>query len=493
MLARSLGKQTHRGQGEADDKETTMESREDRRRTRLSIAFLICLVCFPAAAEKADRTDVRRRALVGPVNDWTKYCGSLAMSGVAAGEQILSPASTSNIQLLWSRKLNGAIASAPSVARGKVYAGDWGGFEWALDAATGDVIASANLGQTSSARCNPPTLGITSSPVIDGNTIYLAGGDDGFYALDADTLNVNWRHSLGDNSPTGGYYGWCSPAVAGGKVLQGIASNCDNPFPRGGLVALDPATGVELSATYFVPEDLVGGGLWTSPAVDTLRRKIYVTTGSADSWEYGDSFSILRIDLDTLTVEDRWKLPSNGEETWDADWGSSPTLFTDAIGRELVGAGQKDGGYYAFDRNDLASGPVWIATVAILGENPQNGEGTLSTAAFDGKTLYVGGGSPRDNEDPSILGAVSAIDPADGTILWRHTFTGPVLAPVSFANGLVFAVGGKSVVALDAATGSVLWSYQMKSLGFGGVAIARGRIYVGDLSGTIYAFSVRAD
>jgi outer membrane protein assembly factor BamB len=470
-----------------------MVSRKDNRRTSLAAAaFLLCSICLPAAADRPDIIG-RRRALVGPVNDWTKYCGSLSMSGAGTGEQILSADSASKIQLLWSRTLKGAIASAPSVARGKVYVGDWGGIEWALDAVTGNVMASVNLGQTTNNLCNPGTLGITSSPAIDGNTLYLAGGDDGFYALDANTLKVIWRHSLGDNSPAGGYYGWCSPAVVGGKVLQGIASNCDDPFPRGGLVALDAATGVELAATYFVPEDSVGGGLWTSPAVHLEGRKIFVTTGSADSFDDGDAFSILRINLDTLLIEDRWKRPSPGEEIWDADWGSSPTLFTDATGRELVGAGQKDGGYYAFDRNDLASGPIWIARIAVLGPVPQNGDGTLSTAAFDGKTLYVGGGIPRDNEDPTVLGAVSAIDPTDGTILWRHTFAGPVLAPVSFANGVVFAVGGKSVVALDATDGSVLWSYQLKATGFGGVAIARGRFYVGDVSGTIYAFSVRAD
>jgi hypothetical protein len=32
----------------------------------------------------------------------------------------------------------------------------------------------------------------------------------------------------------------------------------------------------------------------------------------------------------------------------------------------------------------------------------------------------------------------------------------------------------------------------MKAWGFGGVAIARGRIYVGDLYGNIYAFGVSA-
>jgi polyvinyl alcohol dehydrogenase (cytochrome) len=462
----------------------------------LAVALSVCLTSWPAfAARTADRIApiVRRRAASVPVNDWTKYCASLSMSGVATGERVLSPATVPGLQLLWSRTLSGPIASAPSVARGKVYIGDWGGTEWALDASSGDVVASVDLGQTSSAACNPNVLGITSSADVEGDVLYLAGGDDAFYALDADTLSVVWRHSLGDNSATGGYYGWCSPAVAGGKVLQGIASNCDNPFPRGALVALDPATGAQLATTYFVPEDLVGGGVWTSPAVDVDRGKIFVTTGSAHSFADGDSFSLLRLSLDTFAIEDRWKLPDVSGQTWDADWGSSPTLFTDAKGRQLVGAGQKDGGYYAFDRNDLAAGPVWISPIARPGEVPQNGDGALSTAAFDGTTLYVGGGVPRDVDDPNILGAVTALNPADGSILWRHTFAGPVLGPVSFANGIVFAVGGKSVVALDAATGSVLWSHDMKAWGFGGVAIARGRVYVGDLFGTIYAFGASAN
>ncbi len=448
----------------------------------IAIALLLCL---PATASV-----VRRHATTVPVNEWTKYCGTLAMTGNASAESILSTDSVPQIALLWSRKLNGPIASAPSVARGKVYIGDWAGIEWALDTDSGEVIASADLGQTSDASCNPPLAGITSSPLIDGNRIYLAGGDDGFYALDADDLTTVWRRSLGDNTPAGGYYGWSSPSLAGGKLLQGIASNCDNPFPRGALAAIDPATGEVSNVTYFVPENQTGGGVWTSAAVDIGHNKIYVTTGSAATFGVGYAYSIVRIDLATMVIEDSWQLPPNPDMSVDADWGSSPTLFTGATGRELVGAGQKDGGYYAFDRNDLAAGPIWVAPIAVGGDIPQMGEGTLSTAAFDGTTLYIGGGAPPDGKDPSRLGSVCAVRPDDGTILWRRTFDGPVLAPVSFANGVVFAVGGQSVVAYDAATGDVLWSFLMKSLGYGGVAIANGRAYVGDLSGTIYAFGL---
>ena len=160
-------------------------------------------------------------------------------------------------------------------------------------------------------------------------------------------------------------------------MIQGIASNCDDPFPRGGIVGLDAATGVELKSSYFVPEDKVGGGVWTSPAVDTQRGDIFVTTGSAHAWEDGDSFSIVRLNVDTFEIEDRWKLPNVTGKFWDGDWGSSPTLFNDTKGRQLVGAGQKDGGYYAFDRDDLAAGPVWIAPIAVGGDVPQQGQGVL--------------------------------------------------------------------------------------------------------------------
>src|SRR5207248_3927419 len=164
--------------------------------------------------------------------------------------------------------------------------------------------------------------------------------------------------------------------------------------------------------------------------------------------------------------------------------------FFDRDGKQLVGAGHKDGRYYAFLRSDLAAGPVWTAEVAQQGEIPQQGDGTLSTAAFDGTRLYVGGGTPPDPADPEARGSVVAIDPANGTVLWRHAFPGPVIAPVSTVNGVVFAAGGNLVEALDASSGNVLWSYRTDSLLYGGIAIAGNAIFVGDLSGTLYAFRI---
>ena len=411
------------------------------------------------------------------------------MNGTPTGASPLNSVRVSHLALAWTASLKGPIASAPSVLRNTLYIGDWGGFETAIDTENGKILAQADLGRTQAPQCFPSKLGITSSPAVVDATLYVAGGDDAFYALDRDTLEVIWRQSLGDNSASGGYYGWSSPAVIDNRVLQGIASNCDSPFVPGRLVAMDRTTGEIVASASFVGDGKVGNGVWTSPAVDTLKRKVFVTTASGLDFSDGLGYSIVRLNLDSLAIEDSWKV-GVADSSWDADWGSSPTLFFDRKGRQLVGAGHKDGHYYAFLRSNLAAGPVWKAEVALSGEVPQDGDGTLSTAAFDGVRLYVGGGNPPQSSDPYVHGTVVAVDPASGTVLWRQGFPGPVIAPISTVNGVVFAAGGNLVEAIDASNGKILWSYRTDTAIYGGIAIADGTIFVGDLSGKLYAFRI---
>lgn len=424
-----------------------------------------------------------------PARGWPKYCGTDSMTGTPSGTSSINVSSVRAMTLAWRTKLNGPIASAPSVVRNTVYIGDWSGTLNAIDVQDGKVVAHADLGRTEASQCNPSTLGITSSPAIVNGLLYVAGGDDGFYALDPETLAVVWRRSLGDNSASGGYYGWSSPSVVENRVLQGVASNCDNPFVPGRLVALDRVTGEEIASAHFIGAGGVGNGVWTSPAVDVRNGKVFVTTGSGLDYYDGIGYSIVRLDLQTLAIEDTWKVGPD-DSMWDADWGSSPTLFVDANGRELVGAGHKDGNYYAFLRSSLTAGPVWKAEVAASGDQPQSGDGTLSTAAFDGTRLYVGGGTPPNAADSEVHGSVAGIDPTSGKVLWRQAFPGPVIAPVSTVNGVVFAAGGNLVEALDAASGDVLWTYRTDADVYGGIAIAGETIFIGDLSGKLYAFRV---
>lgn len=471
-----------------------MPANAPRPRSTLVGAFSFSLLApFAAVAQHwIPREDVPDRHVAvprkpAPASDWPKYCGNLEMTGLAV-DAFADPEGIPRLDLVWTRQLSGPIASAPSVADGRVYIGDWSGLLWALDRSSGAVLATADLGATDMPQCAPNPLGITSSPAIESGTVYVAGGDDSFYALDSRALGRLWQAKLGDNSASGGYYGWSSPAALHGRVLQGVSSNCDTPFVAGELVALDAVTGGRLDSARFVPEDLVGAGVWTSPAVDEARGFVYVTTGSADDLFDGYAFSVVRMSLDTLAIQDWWRL--DPVEIEDSDWGSSPTLFADASGRLLVGAGQKNGRYYTFDRDSLSGGPVWATQIARGGGCPQCGQGTLSTAAFDGTRLYMGGGADPGTPDEEQGGCITALDPATGGVIWRRSFEAPVLAPVSAVESAVFATAGDQVLALDPATGRTIWSYTTKAWCYGGVAISGDRLFAGDLAGNLYAFGL---
>src|SRR5260221_12534061 len=90
-----------------------------------------------------------------PHSQWPKYCGNLAMTGTAEAAGRLSKTSAPFFVPLWTAKLNGPIASQPTIAGDKVYIGDWSGTEWALDADTGLPIAQMNLGTTTAPQCDP--------------------------------------------------------------------------------------------------------------------------------------------------------------------------------------------------------------------------------------------------------------------------------------------------------------------------------------------------
>src|SRR5437763_378145 len=124
-----------------------------------------------------------RQAQSDASEGWPKYCGTLTMSGTPTGVSPLTPENVSRLSLAWKLALKGPIASAPSILHNRLYIGDWSGYETLADTATGGIVAQANLGQTNAPQCTPAQLGVTSSPAIAGGRVYVAGGDNAFYAL----------------------------------------------------------------------------------------------------------------------------------------------------------------------------------------------------------------------------------------------------------------------------------------------------------------------
>jgi hypothetical protein len=190
-----------------------------------------------------------------------------------------------------------------------------------------------------------------------------------------------------------------------------------------------------------------------------------------------------------LSLVGSWTIPP-AQQTFDVDFGATPTLFNGVIGGQsvpLVGAIDKNGIFYAFKRDALPSGPVWQTRIATGGANPTTGNGPIAPAAFDGTTLYVGG----DNTS-GCSGTVNALNPSTGAFIWKHCFTdgGFVEGAVTVTSGGVVAVGeGNNIALVSAASGASLFTFGGAGPFWGPPSVVGGTLYEGDMSGNLYALT----
>jgi outer membrane protein assembly factor BamB len=381
------------------------------------------------------------------------------------------------------------MVASPAVVGDTAYVGAWDGFMYAVNVNDGSTRWLVDLGTSASelVACKPQTAGISSGAAVQDGVVYVGGGAEHFYALRADTGQPVWRLFTGESSPEDAHYNWASPLVAGGRVYSGIASFCDHPFVRGFMFSAGAADGSGEKRAYLVPQGTLGGGIWTSPTLDEAHNRMFLTTGSPPNAK-GHVDSIVTVDLDTYEIVDSWRVPRE-DEVADADWGTTPTLFELADGREMVAAGNKNGNFYVYDANNLAQGPIWQHSVAGAGECPQCGEGTIASAVYHDGVLYFAGGMTTLDGVP-YNGSVQAFEAGAGKQFWTYPSGGPVMASPAGANGVIVAMGDNEMHLIDAAKGTNLLKVVLDGAVYGAPVISRGVIYVATAAGNLYAFEV---
>lgn len=395
--------------------------------------------------------------------DWVMYGGDATRSNHNPGSTRLAVSSVETLMPLWQADVGlGRLppSGTPAIASGRVFVGSSvgkGDNFFAIDAASGRRLWSANIGHTVDAE----GIGIGAGPAVSGSVVVAGGGDQAYYGLQADTGQVLWRNAMHAGVSA---FPWCSPLVAAGRVYVGIASEFDNPPVRGELRELDLATGAVLGRLFFVPEGIGGAGIWNSPALSTDGRTLLVATGE-DSEYYDGPYTRALVALDPLTLA-VLQADKQGVPNVDQDWGSTPIVFHDRSGRELVGANHKDGVFYTYVLDAVSSGPLWQrATGLSTGFMP-----AYDPDAGDGGTLFIAGGE----------GQIFAVDPATGTDRWAPVTLESAHANMALANGLLFvaAASGK-VFVLEAATGRILRQLTPANPGrsFSGIAVAGDAIY----------------
>jgi polyvinyl alcohol dehydrogenase (cytochrome) len=486
---------------------------------------------------------------------WTSAGGDRANTRFQASEHEISTANAGRLNVDWVVETGGDVSATPAVDEERVYVPDWQGNLYAVDRDTGAIVW---------ARTIPGYTGIPgdkarATPAIAGDMLVIGnqgpfGGGGKVLGIDKNTGDLRWATQVEDHFAA---VITQSATISGGVAYVGVASQEEALAAlvpgyqccsfRGSMAALDLRTGALLWKTYMAPAGFPGNAVWgSSPAVDTRRNSLYIATGNNYSVppavlqcvadHVGDPIAtqaclpadnlfdaIVALDLRTGAV--KWSTRALPYDAWtvdcipflgdgdncpqpagpDYDFGQAPALFkaTDARGRsrELVGAGQKSGVYWALDPDTGAV--VWSTQTGPGG----TAGGLQWGSAVDGRRVYTA--NANSNLVPwgpggSTAGMWAALDAGTGAILWQTAPPegGGASGPVTTANGVVFGCSLDPLghmYALDAASGQVLWRYASGGSCLSGAAISDGTLYwgsgysnfgFGTPNNRLYAFSV---
>jgi polyvinyl alcohol dehydrogenase (cytochrome) len=404
--------------------------------------------------------------------DWPMFGNGLTRTFATTCASHITTDTVSGLEQQWFFNTDDVVTASPAVVGDTAYVGDWSGRFYALDTDTGQPR------WTFQAETDPQVYAgqiVSSAAVADvgGVATVFFGSGRTFHALRADSGEERWSYQVG--TPAEGDYTEIesSPAVADGKVIFGIDVH-NQRGQQSGLVALDAATGGpawRFNAEAGEPKGC--GDVWSSPSVDLDRRLVFIGTAncpaSPDGWG-DDTEAIIAIGLDDGAR--RWSYQPHAPNNDDLDFAGAPNLFT-AADRDLVGLGNKDGTYYAVDRD---SGElVWkaVATGPGLDEEGSN----FSTGGFIAATAYRDGmvaGGTAVGPAPYLHG----IDAATGELVWQSRAVQATYAPSAIVNDVLFNGGNDFTLrAFDLETGDVLWQHEMKGVVAGGPAVVGDSVY----------------
>jgi polyvinyl alcohol dehydrogenase (cytochrome) len=365
----------------------------------------------------------------------------------------LSSTDLPRLAVKWAFAFPGAsrARSQPTVGAGALYVGSQDGTVYALDFDTGCVRWTFQA--DSEVRVSP-----TLEPWKAGDSkakprLYFGDFGGNAYALDARTGTLLWKTRV-DSHPRVTITG--SPRYYGGRLYVPLSSNewasaADPAYEcctfRGGVTALDAATGRLVWRSYVIPQapqatgetnsagarrfHPAGAPVWNSPTIDTKRHRLYVGSGEAyTSPAAPQSDAVTAFDLDTGKA--LWTYQSIPHDAWnmacfigggpncpiengpDLDIGAPPILHRLANGKDVLLVGEKSADVFSLDpdtgkllwrvkygRGGFAGGVHWGMAAS---------RGTLYAPNADTTFLGTEKGEPK----PGLF----ALEPTSGAIRW---------------------------------------------------------------------------
>lgn len=385
------------------------------------------------------------------------------------------------------------VTHAPLVLGDWLYFADWGGNVYAADSGTGEMLWQTQVQENVNNEWPWYGFAGTGALATDEGLLIEASVEGFAYGIDLETGEVVWETEIAEQELGGNlsdllyydglvYIGMSSPSEA----LDARVPNFE-PSYQGNLVALEAATGEIVWRTYLVDAPQNGATVWSSFALDSELGLLYFTTSNNYTGEASDTSDAV-IAVDAETGEIAWVSQVTENDVWtlaepvgpDYAFGAGAQLFeaeVDGEMRNLVGAGQKSGYYWVFDRE--TGELVWSTFVGW----PAVGGGIRGEAGIgDGRVLVWSNNNYVDGQPPEEFPiTVKALDAATGETLWYVSEAQPAVGVAGgFLANDVFFVGSLdgTLNAYRASDGRVVWSDSVPGAVGGSLVVVNNALFV---------------
>lgn len=345
------------------------------------------------------------------------------------------------------------MRSQPAIIGDTLYLGDKAGKLYAIDRHTGCISDHTKVFSGIRSAITVVTLSSGKKLLVFADSVAT------IFAVDPENLEIVWQQParLFETSVITGSITYHNnklfvPLSSYEVAVSGSPTHicCTS---HGGVIALDAANGRELWQWHATPEATLqglnadgqeqygpsGAAVWTTPAVDEKRNRIYFGTGENLSHPAtATSDAIIALDMDTGELA--WRFQAIAGDVWNAaclnggancpenpggdfDFGASVIIAQLPSGRDILFAGQKSGEVFALNpepQNSESSVEGEVLWRARVSQGTTNG-GIHWGMALAGNTLVVPVSDPeRDREGYTPKPGLYALDMRDGALLWKQ-------------------------------------------------------------------------
>ena len=402
---------------------------------------------------------------------------------------------TKNVK--WAARIGDFCCGTPAVAAGKVFIGGMINKEGVLkcfDEATGKLLwqwtepCRTDLqADAMNFRHFPKSLGVCSTPAVDGDRLYFVDQNCVVECLDingqpptagagAGEAKVIWKFDMYADKAVGARPSDAcngSPLVDGDLLYVTTSNGVDRiiqvPIEKDAarrcfaphaptLIVLDKRTGRFLARDAAPTAANMLHGQWSSPSMGTVQGRKLVFLGGGDGACYAFE-ALAGVPKDLVTLKTAWRVDCNPPEYRSSGGMDMFVHYTLGDRRRKDTINRLDDGSFV-GMSELIATPVFHdgKVYVAIGRDPEHGRGRGALVCLDANRT---GDSTKTGK------------------LWTYQGLDRSLSTVSIADGLLYVadVAGR-LHCLDAGTGMAHWVYDSKNRVIASTMVADGKIYL---------------